>query len=377
MESVALQPEPPGRMEIDLAALRGNFDEIRRRAGPDRTVIAVLKADGYGHGAVAAASALADRKVDYFAAGSLHDAIAIRRAVAAPIIVLGSLEPAAGGFFLEHRLIPSLDDLDAARALSSAAVERPVEVFVKVDAGFGRHGVVLPKAADFITAITSLPGLRLAGVYTHLPFSDEGWEPWARHQEAAFRRMITELRERSGIKIPLVQEIASPRFAIASAPAGEAVAIGHLLYGLKPVADRLKGDMTGIRPALAAIRSRLVHVGERLAGDAAAPYLANATGRLGVVPIGIQHGYRPIRSEAYMIVGGAKAPVLRPCLESTVVDLSAVAAPRAGDEVLLLGKGGGHEITLAELAHWQHSSALAMVTSLSKSLPRTYSGSSL
>jgi alanine racemase len=360
-----------GYAQIDLGAIGQNFDAIRRRAGPSRRIIAVLKADGYGHGAVAIATSLADRSVAYFATGSIEEAIAIKRATSTAVLLLGSLDPVACPLIVEHGIVATLDNLPAAEALSLATGGRQMDVFVKVDCGFGRFGVALSGAASYIKAVAALPGIRLAGVYTHLPFSDASGRAWAASQGHAFETLIDGLA-RDGLRIPLTQISASPWLSTGLSDRQNAVAAGHLLYGLQPVNSRLSIAIDGIRPALRSIVSHLVHIGERLPGLAAAPYLRGGTGLLGVVPIGISHGYRPVPGEAFMIIGGVRARVLRPCLESTVVDLAAVPSPAIGTEILLVGAAGEARISLDDLALWQATTPLMLLTGLMRHLKRRY-----
>ncbi len=360
-----------GYAQIDLGAIGQNFDAIRRCAGPNRRIIAVLKADGYGHGAVAIARSLADRPVAYFATGSIEEAIAIRRVTSTAVLLLGSLDPVACPLIVEHGIVASLDNLPAAEALSQAAGGRQMDVFVKVDCGFGRFGVALSGAASYIKSVAALPGIRLAGVYTHLPFADESGRAWAASQGRAFETLIESLA-RDGLRIPLTQISASPWLSTGLSDGQNAVAAGHLLYGLPTVNARLSADMTAFRPALHSIVSHLVHIGERLPDLEAAPYLRGGTGSLGVVPIGICHGYRPAPGGSFMIIGGARAHVLRPCLESTVVDLAAVPTPTIGTEVLLVGAAGDERVTLDDLALWQETTPLSLLTGLVSHLHRQY-----
>lgn len=362
----------PSRIEIDMTALQDNFDALRKHAGPGRKFIAVVKADGYGHGAVAVARSLAGRPVDFFAAGSVAEAIAVRAAAPrTPVIILGSLLPAESREVVEYGLIASVDQAGSAKTLSEVAGNRPATVFVKVDAGFGRFGVSMAEAPAFIRWLAGLSGLILGGVYTHLPFSDVAGRAWAARQGRMFDEIIAALRAEN-LEVPVVQSLASPGLATALADRGNAIAVGHLLYGMAPVADSLDADIGGYRPALRTISTTLVHLSRRLPGDSAAPYLRAGIpdGLLGVVPIGIHHGYRPFAPAAHVLVGGVHAPVLRPCLENTILDLSEIPRAAVGDEVVLVGTSGDARIKLSDLAAWQGTSPLAMLAGLGRALPR-------
>ncbi len=364
----------PGRMDIDATALRENFRALRKRAGPERKLIAVVKADGYGHGAVGVAKSLAGESVDLFAAGGLAEAVAVA-AVAGqtPVMFLGSLQVAESRHVIEHGVIPSIDTPESARALSEATGERPTTVFVKIDGGFGRFGVSLSEAADFIRWLSGLRGLSVGGIYTHLPFSDEAGRVWAIRQGQAFDEVIATLSA-EGIDIPVVQSVASPGVAADLHDRGNAIAVGHLLYGMAPLADGMPCDISSYWPALLAVSTALIHLGHRLPGDEASLYLRATPpeARLGVIPVGIHHGYHPSGPRAHVLLGGVRVPVLRPCLENTVLDLSAAPKAAVGDEVILVGGAGDVQIKLAELADWQAASPLAILTGLGRSLYRQY-----
>ena len=296
---------PATRIEIDLGVVRNNLRAIRRMAGA-RKVIAVVKGDAYGHGAAAVARTAEAEGADYIAAGNLDEAIAIRGAgITAPILVLGSLTVDAAAEVVRHTLIASVDDTRAADALAGAA-HAPQPVWIKVDCGFGRYGVALPQALAFIRAVADKPQLRLDGIYTHLPFSDEPGRAWAARQTAAFRALVAAL-ERAAMRFPVVQATASPGL-LCGFDDDTAVAAGHLLYGLDPLRpdSGINAHFSGFRPALHRIVTILVHRTQRLEGETAAGYLRHCRGPLGIVPVGLTHGYRPAVGAAFMIVRGTQ-----------------------------------------------------------------------
>jgi alanine racemase len=229
--------------------------------------------------------------------------------------------------------------------------------------------VALPEAADFIRSVSAMPGLKLGGVYTHLPYSDEAGRAWAEKQGHAFSDMVSAIA-REGIRIPVTQMLSSPGILCGAASRHNAIAPGSLLYGLSRFGRGGEPSMQGFRPALRSVTTTLLHVGRRLAGAEAAPYLRNGHSTLGVVPIGIHHGYRPTSPRAHMIVGGSEAPVLRVCLESTILDLSGAPNSAIGTEATVLGRSADREITLDRLAEWQQTSPLLLLTALGKSIPR-------
>lgn len=362
-----------GRIDIDLGAVAANLAEIRRLAGSGRKIIATIKADAYGHGCVAVARRLEAAGVEYFAAGNLDDAAAMRAAgVATPMILLSGLRPHMIGRVLGLGVIPTVFDLDVAEALARAA-RQPVPVFVKVDCGFGRFGVPLAEAHALMRRFRSIERLRVEGIYTHNSFSDPTGQAWAMARAVDFAALVAAL-ERDGLRPPVTQALASPGVFAGLDDGSDAVAVGHVLYGINPVSPAMHspGGMA-LRPALTAIRTRLANVGKRPPDGQAAAYLRHVKGPIGVVPVGLCHGYRPTAPAAFMIVGGRKAPILRVCLENTILDLSGIEAA-VDEEVLILGAVGDLRITLDMLAAWQGTSVLMVVTGLGRSLQRRYAG---
>ncbi len=365
-------------MGVDLGALRDNFIEIRRRVGAERKIIAVLKANAYGHGAVEVARRLSGLGVHSLATGSFSDAVSVRRAgVTIPILFLGSSPLDTIPELLSHDLIPSVDTVEVARAVSEAAGNGVSSIFVKVDGGFGRFGVPLGGASVFIRHVADLPGIVIEGIYTHLPFSDTRGRDWSRLRVAAFEELVAGLAA-DGWRIPVTQAVASPGVVCGFTDSCNAVACGALLHGLAPVAPGI-GDMSGIRPLVRSIGTRLLHVTRRPDGrnrETDAEYLRHGVRATGTVSLGMSTGYRtsvPGRT-AFMLLRGRRVPVLRVCLENTVLDLSAIDDPSPGEEVLALGRDGDEEITLEEMAEWGAVSPLSLLTSFDGRLSRRYLG---
>ena len=195
--------------EIDLDAVRDNFAEVRRRTRPGVQIIAAVKANGYGHGAVLVARTLSRHGVDGFATGSFDDACALREAgISAKVLLLPCQLPESTEELFRHDLIPTVYNLETANAVSSAATS-PKSVYVKVDCGLGRFGVHIDDALDFVRAVTALPRLVVDGLYTHLPFNDANGQRWAIRQLAAFQALRRALAD-NGIAIPVTQALSSP-----------------------------------------------------------------------------------------------------------------------------------------------------------------------
>ncbi|MFQ5425652.1 MAG: alanine racemase [Gaiellales bacterium] len=340
--------------EVDLRRIAENLRVIEAAAGRPVDVVASIKANAYGHGAVPVANALAAHGVRGLATGSIEQAVAVRASgVTMPILIFpGWLEDAAGPL-VEHGLTPIVDRLGNAEALSLASVSE-VRVWVKVDAGLGRHGVPLEVALAFVRELNELPSIQVEGVMTHLPFVDEAGLTWAQQRLELFGGLVEELRRELG---PIESQALSSAGVLAGLEdRSSAICPGHAMYGMAPAAPGLV-DMSRLRPALLTIRARLAQVSghdePRRAGVGGGLTLG-AGAVTGVASIGRNHGYRlTSQAGAAMLVRGRRAPVLGLSLEHALLDLRGVDGAAVGDEVIVLGRSGDETITLEDLASWQ------------------------
>jgi alanine racemase len=365
----------PVWMDIDLEALRQNYLEVRKRLPAGVKVIAAVKANAYGHGAVPVAHVLSRQGVDGFATGSFEDALAIRAAgISTKVLLLPCQLPESSEELLHHDLIPTVYNLETANAISKAALTTRA-VYVKVDCGLGRFGVHIGDALAFVKAVAALPKLMVEGLYTHVPFDDTKGKSWAIRQLGAFRELRTALAN-GGIAIPVTQALSSAGIVAQLDDGGcSAVCPGHLLYGLRTVSEDV-ADCSAFRPVLRSISTRIIHTSHRstvrLSGMSGRRKLAAGT-TVGVVPLGLVDGYRPARTgEAAMLIRGQRVPVLGVSLEATTLDLSRVSRPVIGEHVVVLGQDGGENVGLEEIANWQNASALETVMTFNRQIPARY-----
>ena len=352
-------PTVPSRAaaEFDLAVLLGNLDEIGRRMSRDVDVIASVKADAYGHGAVPVSRALERAGVFALATGSIGEAAQIRRAsVATPILIFPGFLADAIPAVLEHGLTPTIDRLELAQELSAQAVS-PVSLWIKVDAGLGRHGVRPEEVVAFADAVRELPRVDLAGVFTHLPFVDEAGRVWAEEGVADFASLLRSL-DAQGHEVRHSQALSSAGALAGLEDPSSAICPGHALYGIAPAAPAVM-SMDGLEPVVRSIAGVLArvssHPSARRSGVGGSRELP-AGSVTGVVSFGRRDGYRWHADEpAAMLVRGERAPVIGLSLEHVMLDLTRVPGARPGDEVLVLGRQGDESVTLPELAGWRRS----------------------
>ena len=361
----------PAWTVIDLGALEHNCREVARRVGTGVKVIASIKADAYGHGAVACARRLAQVGCYALATGDVAEAAAMRDAgIRTPILVFGSFLPQDVPYLLARDLIPTVYNFETAEAVSRAA-RTPSPVYVKVDCGLGRLGVALDDAAGFVRRIASLPNLQVAGLYTHIPFFDAASRARTEARLPGFEALAESLARDVG---PMVtQALASSAVLVGMKDRCSAVCVGHILYGLSSMAPG-QADTAAFRPVLREIGSRLIHVAHHPAGRDVAiggHYgIANAM-VTGVLPVGAQHGMRgaaPGRT-AEVLIRGQRAKVMSVTLEHTTLNLTGIDSPRLGEEVLLLGGDGPARIALEDVAAWQGRPPLEAAMTFSKRLP--------
>ena len=370
----------PGWAVYDLDRLLANLAAVRRRCAPGRSCIAALKGNAYGHGALAVARALEGEGLAAFMTGSFDEACRLRaEGLRTPIVMFAGALPAGMADLVGAGLAPTvLDRAGAEAAAEAAAPGQRAPVYVKVDAGLGRLGVPLQEVEGFLADLAAMPRLDVQGLYTHLPFGDARGRDWAAQRFAVFDELLARLEAR-GLAPPVAQAGASASVAAGLFDRGNAVCVGHLLYGLSPFADPSVADVSEYRPVLAEVGSRLVQVCEHPQGSdiaIAGSYGIRRGRRTGVAPIGAAQGLaRPApgsRPEA--LIRGRRVPVLAVSLEHLTLDLSDVEEARAGDAVLLLGGEGEAAIGLRELAAWFGMRELDAVMALSGRLTAHYRG---
>ena len=371
----------PNLMDIDLGALDANTALIRRLARPGTAIIASVKANAYGHGIVPVAKRLAAANVEVLATGSIADAKALRQAgIAAPILMMGGALPTAIPRLVADDLIPTIHGPELADAVASAAIGagRRISVYVKVDCGFGRLGVALRDARQFVLDLARKPNVHIAGLYTHLPFADAAGLAFARERIARFEGLVRVL-ESDGLQIPITQARASAALLAGIEDCCSAVSPGALIYGLAPVDDGLIA-LPELRPVLSRITTRLIQISPWAADQTpafAGRYARRVAGSTGVVPFGRVDGNRmPVPDRgAHMLVRGRAAPILGVSLEHAVLDLSGIPDAKVGDEVLVLGHAGDRRIDLGDIARWQSVGDNDVLMNLDRRVPLRHVGS--
>ena len=362
-------------VKINLDAIDSNIDAIRARVGTD--VMAVIKADAYGHGAIQVARVLQD-KCSFFGVSSILEAMELRRAgLYNPILILGHTPVSAYPALVQAEIRPTIYHYEDAAALSQAALqEGKTAVFhLAVDTGMSRIGFqATPEDADVCARIARLPGLFAEGLFSHFATADCADLSRARNQAALFDAFYEMLKDR-GVEIP-IRHLNNSAGLMNFDNHYEMVRAGIVLYGMYP-SDEVDPSLLTIRPALQWL-SRVTHVKTLPAGreiSYGGTYVTSGTTRVATVPVGYADGYRrSLSGRFYVLIRGRKAPILgRVCMDQMMVDVTDIPGVQLGDPVVLVGRSGSEEITVETIAAAADSFNYEFVCGISRRVPRIYS----
>ncbi|MGQ9780252.1 MAG: alanine racemase [Bacillota bacterium] len=362
--------------EVDLDAIRHNVGEVRRLVGQRTKIMAVVKADGYGHGAVPVARAALAAGAEWLGVSLPEEGIALRRAgIGAPILVLGPLQPEQVEPVIRYGLTPTVCHRAAAEALAAAAAGRKVGVHVKVDTGMGRIGLAPGEVLSFVRWLRTLPGIELGGVFSHLARADERDKTHALGQLRLFTEVCAALRA-AGID-PGLCHLANSAAVIDLPHAHlDMVRTGIMIYGLRPSAEVDLSRVT-LRPALS-LHARVVFVKRVPAGTGISyghAYYTKAPATIATLPIGYADGWtRLLSGKAEVLIGGRRYPMVgRICMDQAMVDLGDDETS-IGAEAVLIGRQGAEEITADEVAEKLGTINYEVVCMIGDRVPRVYRG---
>ena len=326
--------------EIDLQAIQHNAEAIKGHTG--KKLIAVIKADAYGHGAVQVAEVL-DATADMFAVATVEEGIALRQAdIHKPILVLFSSLPAQVAPIVEYGLTPTIGDWEFAKALNEVG---SVKVHVNINTGMNRSGVCYTEAMEFLSKLKTLHRLEVEGLFTHFAAADEADKSFVSVQLKRFSSVLSHV---SGKMIHAANSAAALSVPESSF---DAVRPGLSLYGIYPSTEK----PIQLKPALT-WKTRVGWIDTISEGEGVSyglTYKAPQQTRVAMVQVGYGDGYpRVLSNSGEVLIGGARRPIIgRVCMDVSVVQLQSEDNVSVGDEVVLIGKQGNAEITVDEVAH--------------------------
>ena len=364
-------PDRPTWLRVDLDAIAANVRRLRAIAATP--VMAVLKGDGYGHGAARTARAALSAGASALAVATLGEGRDLRaQAVVAPVLILGYTPPWQADEVARLGLDCTLFDDDAAQALSQAAIAlgRRASVHVKVDTGMARLGLRPDEVGPFLARLRALPGLDVVGIYTHFASSDAADLRVAETQLAHFTRLLHALAA-AGLRPPIAHAANSAATLRLPAARLDMVRCGIACYGLAPSADAPLPS--GFAPALS-FHSEVAQVKAHAPGTPISyggTFTTSQPTRIATIPVGYADGLRRSPPWREVLVRGRRAPLVgRICMDYAMVDVTALDDVRRGDAVVLIGTQGADTISADEVAGWLGTISYEVLTGILPRVPR-------
>lgn len=363
--------------EIDLDAIAHNIDEVRKKVGEEVGILAVIKADGYGHGAIPIAEKLKD-KVQYLAVAAVEEAVELREAgMTLPILILGYTSPTQYEEVVRYDITQTIYTVDTAQKLSEEALRQGkcAKVHIALDTGMTRIGFVMSEASvEEIMQISRLSGIYLEGMFSHFSCADMYDKTYSKKQMAVYDWFVEEL-EKENICIPIkhlcnsagIIEFDSHRFNM--------VRSGIMTYGLYP-SDEVRTDEVILQPALS-WKTHVINVKTVEAGHGVsygATYVTDRPTKIATLSVGYADGYpRALSNKGRVIIHGEYAPIIgRVCMDQMMVDVSHIDNVQIEDIAVLVGFDGDKHISVEEAADLSGSFNYEFVCGISHRVKRVY-----
>lgn len=352
--------------EIDCAALRHNAKVVRDRIG-SAEMLAVVKANAYGHGLVGVAQALADG-AQLFGVANLEEAMTLRDSLSHPIVILGPATPEERPIIAERGFIPTISSLEEAHAFDQL---NPVSVNFKIDTGMGRMGVVESEALEVFKRAAALPNIQIHSISTHMPVSNED-EEFTRDQLVRFRKIVEHIRAEvpGTYKAHVLQSAGTLAF---NQPTFEIVRAGIMLYGISPLPEFQELLMPVMKWKTRICLVRDVPKGSSISYGRT--FIAPRNMRVATLSAGYADGYPWHLSNrgAAVLLHGKRCPILgRVTMDLIVIDVSGARDVQIGDDVVLMGRDGDEEISCAELGEKAGTISWEIITRLGARVRRVY-----
>lgn len=365
--------------KIDLDAVAWNMEQMKKNLKEGTEMVAVIKTDGYGHGAVQVASML--ESYDYvwgYAVATLDEAVVLRAAeIQKPILVLGCIFPDQYWEMLKYEIRMNVYTKEMAEAISALAVEKGEQAYVhiKLDTGMARLGFSAEESSiEEIKEIAELPNLVLEGVFTHFAKADEEDKTFTMMQLEKFEWMTQRLEE-EGVTFPYVHASNSAGIIDVRRADYNLVRAGIAIYGLYP-SEEVDKEKVQLKPALS-LKSHIAFVKDIPAGTPVSyggDFVSEHQMRIATIPIGYGDGYpRSLSDTGYVLIRGKKAPIIgRICMDQFMVDVSDIPEVKFGDEVTLIGRDQEEYLPVEKLSELSGRFNYEFVCDLGKRIPRVY-----
>jgi alanine racemase len=367
----------PTIAQIDLDALAFNYRQLRKRVPKGVRILAVVKADAYGHGAVPISHKLEKLGVEYLGVAITEEGVELRkRGVKAPILVLGGIYGGDIEKIFRFNLTPVVFHKEALRSISKVAQRgrKKVRVHLKVDTGMGRLGVPLSLWPNFLKEIPPLPKVEVEGILSH--FSMMGEEDYTKHQWDQFLGAV-KCAEELGIRCKYLHMASSAMLTASSCYSGNLVRPGIMLYGAYP--SPVLKNLIHLKPVMT-LKTRIHFLKSAPSGfrvSYGGTFVTRRESLIATLPIGYADGYsRYLSNRGEVLVRGKRAPVVgKVCMDFIMVDVTDIPKVSLGDEVILIGTQGKETILAEEIADRMNTISYEVFCSVGKRVPRIYKGS--
>jgi alanine racemase len=370
--------------EIDLNAFKHNLKGIRSLLAPKVKIMAVVKADGYGHGAVPCAKAALQAGADWLGVAILEEGVELRKnGVTGPILVMGGIFPNEVDDLIRHDLSTSVSILALAETLSVQAGKqgKTVGVHLKVDTGMGRLGMSPESLLPFVERIQPLKNLRLEGIFTHLSSSDEPDPEFTQWQFSRLVAALTPLKAK-GIALPLIHTANTAAILMFPDSHLNMVRPGIILYGalpspeLKPAVSQLSANEPFFRPVMR-WKSKILQINKVPAGTPLSYnrlYITERESLIATLPVGYGDGLnRALSNTMEVLIRGQRAPQVGViCMDLTLIDVTDIEGVQCEDEVVLIGTQGNETITVDTMAEQCGTISYEILCNVGKRVPRVY-----
>ena len=358
-------PLRPAWVEIDLARLRRNLQLIRRDLPRHVQLLAVVKDEAYGHGALDVARIALEEGAWGFGLSTLEEAMALRDAgIAAPLLLLGERQEAELPWCVEHNLTVCVNEPHTVRKLAHAATHagKRVPVHLKIHTGMSRFGVRWDEALPLIEQIGAEKSLWLEGVMTHFAQSDETDKTFANLQFSRFNEVLQGMAAR-GISVKLRHACNSGGFLDLPHAHLDMVRVGILMYGIFP--SSVCRRIPGIEPVMS-VKARIAAIQKLKPGEVVGygmRYTAPSERRIAVLPIGYGDGFPRVRNQGGALIRGRRAPLVGGiAMDALMVDITDIPEAQMWDEAVIMGRQGNEEITVHDMAKLKNSVSYEVLT---------------
>lgn len=376
-----MQPAPLSFIEVNLNKIKHNTSIIKQNIRPGAALMAVVKANAYGHGAVEIARTVLANGASYLAVARLDEGSELRAAgIMAPILVMGYTPPDQVARGIDHDLTLTVTEWAVAAAVSQAAhqTKKTARLHVKVDTGMGRFGLLPNEVVPFFARLATLPSIELEGIFSHFAVADETNNPaaitYTQQQFDTFAAVLTALKT-AGYHVP-IRHIANSAATLNHSATYylDAVRVGIALYGLRPNAAIPLS--LPLKPVLT-LKSRVARVRTLPAGASISygrTYITPRAMPVALVTVGYGDGYpRLVSNRGAVLINGQRAPIIgRVCMDQMVVDVSGLGTVQVNDEVVLIGCQGQACIKAEDVARWAETINYEVTTALLPRLPRVF-----